>query len=218
MTGTDKRLLLILSKSAKLRCFQNVKSFQQALKPGQVTSLWNGVTKIDKTCQRQKRKCALVVDNWPDHPKVKGLKNMSWFFLTLNTPSKTQPMDQGLIRNWRHNNRKLVIARHLRAIEKKKEIEKITFLVAMYYLQQAKETTIANCYTKAGSKTTKRSTQHHRRWCHSRRNHRCLREQPWRWRRRRHIDDADQTIEPPSEPLSNDMALKACETPRRLEG
>ena len=163
MSGTDKRPLLILGKSSKPRCFQNVRSFPTeygANKKAWMTSeiFTNWVKKFDRTCQRQKRKCALIVDNCPAHPKVKDLKNVTLFFLPPNTTSKTQPMDQGLIRNLKHHYRKLVIARHLRAIEKKKEMEKITVLDAMYYLQQAwqsvNETTIANCYTKAGFKTT----------------------------------------------------------------
>lgn len=161
MSGTDKRPLLVLGKSAKPRCFNNVKSFpteydanKKAWMTSEIFVKW--VTKFDKTCQRQKRKCALIVDNCPAHPKVKGLKNVTLFFLPPNTTSKTQPMDQGVIRNLKHHYRKLVISRHLRAIERKTEVEKITVLDAMHYLQQAwnsvTETTVANCYRKAGFK------------------------------------------------------------------
>ena len=161
MSGTDKRPMLIIGKSAKPRCFNNVKSFPteyDANKKAWMTSelFIKWVTKFDKTCQRQRRKCALIIDNCPAHPKVKGLKNVTLFFLPPNTTSKTQPMDQGVIRNLKHYYRKLVIARHLRAIDRKREMEKITVLDAMHFIQQAwndvKETTIANCYKKAGFK------------------------------------------------------------------
>ena len=68
----------------------------------------------------------VIVDNCPAHPKVKGLKNVTLFFLPPNTTSKTQPIDQDVIRSLKHNYRKLVIAHHLRSIEKKREMEKIT--------------------------------------------------------------------------------------------
>ena len=159
MSGTDKRPLLVISKSSKPRCFNNIKSFpteydanKKAWMTSEIFVKW--VTKFDKTCQRQRRKCALIVDNCPAHPKVKGLKNVTLFFLPLNTTSKTQPMDQGVIRNLKHYYRKLVIVRHLRAIER--EMEKISILDAMHNLQQAwnnvNETTIANCYKKADFK------------------------------------------------------------------
>ena len=162
MSGTDKRPLLVLGRSAKPRCFNNVKTFpteydanKKAWMTSEIFTKW--VIKFDKFCQRQRRKCALIVDNCPAHPKVKGLKNVTLFFLPPNTTSKTQPMDQGVIRSLKHNYRKLVIARHLRAIEKKREMEKMTVLDGMHYLQQAwnnvTETTIANCYRKAGFKT-----------------------------------------------------------------
>ena len=162
MSGTDKRPLLVQGRSARPRCFNNVKSFpteydanKKAWMTSEIFSKW--VIKFDKFCQRQQRKCAYIVDNCPAHPKVKGLKNVTLFFLPPNTTSKTQPMDQCVIRSLKHNYRKLVIARHLRAIEKKREIEKMTVLDGMHYLQQAwnnvTETTIANCYRKAGFKT-----------------------------------------------------------------
>ena len=79
MSGTDKRPLLVLGKSAKPRCFNNVKSYPteyDANKKAWMTSdiFKNWVIKFDKWCQRQRRKCAMIVDNCPAHPKVKGLK------------------------------------------------------------------------------------------------------------------------------------------------
>ena len=100
----------------------------------------------------------VIVDNCPAHPKVKGLNNVTLFFLPPNTTTKTQPIDQDVIRSLKHNYRKLVSAHHLISIEKKRVMEKITVLDCMHFLQQAwnniTETTIANCYWKAGFKTT----------------------------------------------------------------
>ena len=67
-------------------------------------------------------------------------------------------MDQGMIQNLKHYYKKLVIVRHLWAIERKREVEKISMLDAMHYLQGAwnnvNETTIPNCYKKAGFKVS----------------------------------------------------------------
>ena len=125
MSGTDKRPLLVIGKSSKPRRLNNVKSFPteyDANKKACMTSeiFVKSVTKFDKTCQRQRRKCTLIVDNCPAHPKMKGLKNVTLFFLPPNTTSKTQPMDQGMIRNLKHYYRKFVIVRHLRAIKRKR--------------------------------------------------------------------------------------------------
>jgi hypothetical protein len=50
----------------------------------------------------KKKKIALILDNCSAHPKViKGIKNVNRFFLTPNTISVAQQMDQGIIRNFK---------------------------------------------------------------------------------------------------------------------
>ena len=103
MNGTDKLPLYILGKSAKPRCFKNVKSLptgydanKKAWMTGELFTKW--VVKFDKKCQRQRRRVALIVDNCPAHPRIKGLQAVTLHFLSPNTTSRTQPMDQGIIR------------------------------------------------------------------------------------------------------------------------
>ena len=102
--------------------------------------------------QRQKRKIAMVIDNCPAHPQVRGLKCIELIFLPPNTTSKTQPMDQGVIQNFKTHYRKRVILRQMKAIDEKKEFT-ISILDAMRLMQQAWEMvqlrTIANCFRHA---------------------------------------------------------------------
>ncbi|MEW8546499.1 MAG: transposase, partial [Candidatus Thiodiazotropha sp.] len=160
MSGTDKVPLFVLGKSANPRCFKNVKSLPtqydanpKAWMTSAIFTKW--VTKFDKKCQRQQRRVALIVDNCPAHPKIKGLKAVNLIFLPPNTTSRTQPMDQGVIRSLKHHYRKQVIMKHLRAIDRKEQV-KINVLDALYFLQQAwrsvTQQTIANCYGHAGFK------------------------------------------------------------------
>ena len=81
----------------------------------------------------------MIVDNWPAHPHVKGLKSVKLVFLppnTTNGPSVTQPMDQGVIRNLKLHYRKLVIKKIIRAIDTKTEFV-INVLDALCMLNHA---------------------------------------------------------------------------------
>ena len=162
MTSTDKLPLYILGKSANPRCLKNVKSLptgydanKKAWMTGELFTKW--VVKFDKKCQRQRRKVALIIDNCPAHPKIKGLQAVILHFLPPNTTSRTQPMDQGVIRTLKHHYRGLVIGKHLRAIEKN-ELLAITLLDALFFLRQAWHSvtpeTIAHCYARAGFQLT----------------------------------------------------------------
>ena len=55
------------------------------------------VNELDKMFEKENRKVILVVDNFPAHPIIEGLKAVELVFLPPNTTSKTQPMDQGVI-------------------------------------------------------------------------------------------------------------------------
>ena len=62
MSGTDKRPLLVIVKSSKPRCFNNVKSFpteydanKKAWMTSKIFVKW--ITKFDKTCQTKAKVC-----------------------------------------------------------------------------------------------------------------------------------------------------------------
>lgn len=72
----------------------------------------------------------MTVDNCPAHPKVAGLKAIRLFFLPPNTTSKTQPMDQGIIRNRKVYYRKQIILKQLKAMNRRTDLQ-ITLLDAL---------------------------------------------------------------------------------------
>ena len=52
------------------------------------------------------RKFAFVINNCPAHDHIDNLKGIKLYFLPPNTTSKTQPMDQGVIRSLKAKYRK----------------------------------------------------------------------------------------------------------------
>ena len=158
MSGNDKLLLLIIGKSANPRCFKNKKTLPMPYtsnKKAWMTSesYTDWLKKLDQKLQRQKRKIAMVNDNCPAHPQVQGLsKCIELIFLLRKTTSKTQPMDQEVIQNFKTHYRKRVILRQMKAINEKKEFT-ISILDTMRLMQHAWEMVqprmIANCFRHA---------------------------------------------------------------------
>lgn len=157
MSGSEKVPLLVIGKASNPRCFKNVKTLptqyennKKAWMTSEIFKQW--LVKLDKKFQNQNRKVAMIVDNCPAHPNVKGLKAIKLVFLPPNTTSHTQPMDQGIIKNLKSHYRKLVILKQIQSAEKKEELH-ITVLDAMRLLRQSwsmvKQTTIVNCYRHA---------------------------------------------------------------------
>ena len=157
MTGNDKLPLLIIGKSANPRCFKNKKTLptpytsnKKAWMTSEIFTDW--LRNLDQKLQKKKRKIAMVVDNCPAHPHVRSLKNIELVFLPPNTTSKTQPMDQGVIQNFKTHYRKRVILRQMKSIDEKKEFS-LSILDAMRLMQQAWESvqprTISNCFRHA---------------------------------------------------------------------
>jgi len=108
----------------------------------------------DRKFEREGRKVALVVDNYPAHPDVANLKAINLVFLPSNTTYKTQPMDRGVIRATKAYYCASMVCKYIDAVEKDKAAPNISVLDAMTILTGAwnKVTpeTIQNCFKKAG--------------------------------------------------------------------
>ena len=89
--------------------------------------------KLDKKFNNQNRKVAMIVDNCPAHPNVKGLKAIKLIFLPPNTTSHTQPMDQGILKNLKSHYRKQVILRQLQGLKKMKNSSLIMLMFLVPY-------------------------------------------------------------------------------------
>ena len=68
---------------------------------------------LDRKFVTEGRKIALIVDNCPAHPDVPGLQAINLIFLPPNTTSRTQPMDQGVIRSLKAHYRSILVAKQI---------------------------------------------------------------------------------------------------------
>lgn len=162
MSGTEKLPLLLIGKSKNPRCFKGIKnlpvSYQNNKKAWMTTDLFaDWLKKVDANMKAQKRKIVLFVDNCSAHNNMPELDYVKLLYLPANTTSKLQPMDQGVINNFKVHYRKEVVQFVLKSIEENK-ISEINILQAMRFARKAwfsvSKTTISNCFKKAGFKVT----------------------------------------------------------------
>lgn len=113
--------------------------------------------KVNADMRAQKRKIIMFVDNCTAHNNMRKLDYVTLLYLPANTTSKLQPMDQGIINNFKVYYRKEVVQYVLKSIEENKSSE-INILQAMRFARKAwfsvSKTTISNCFQKAGFKVT----------------------------------------------------------------
>ena len=149
----EKVPLLVIGKRKNPRCFKNVKSLPCSYRSqakswmdSEIFTEW--VRKLDRKFHNENRKVALIIDNWPAHPKVPGLLAIENIFLPPNTTSITQPMDQGVIQSLKAKYHTKMVRRYINAIDSNKEMSKIIVLNAMVMLEQYRsmlpEKTIVN--------------------------------------------------------------------------
>lgn len=160
MDGSEKLPLLMIGKSANPRCFKNVKtkpvtyeSNKKAWMTSEMFERW--LLKLDKTFHKQNRTIILFIDNCTAHNTIPVMNNVKVVFFPANMTSVVQPMDQGIIKNFKHFYRRLVVQNILTGtyIDKNDKI-KIDILQAARMCNsawsQVTQTTIANCFRKGG--------------------------------------------------------------------
>ena len=66
---------------------------------------------LDKKMIAEGRNVLLFLYSAPSHPDIlqEGLKNIKLEFLLKNTKSRLQPYDAGIIKNFKHKYRKLLV-------------------------------------------------------------------------------------------------------------
>ena len=131
-----------ISKSVQPRCFKHVKSLPCCYcaqpKSWMISFLFDEwVKELDRKFEKESRATVLIVDNCPAHPIVDGLKATELVFLPPNTTSKSQPMDQGVIRSLKPKYHRKIIKRLIRAVDMKKKLPQTSILDAMQLLQSA---------------------------------------------------------------------------------
>ena len=98
----------------------------------------------------------------PRSSHIDNLKAIKLYFLTPNTTSKTQPMDQGVIHSLNAKYRNNVVQKIIQSVEIKKTLPKISLLQRMHKLVSAWDAlsmqTIVNCFWKSGLSTESQET------------------------------------------------------------
>lgn len=109
--------------------------------------------------ERQKRKVALVLDNCSAHHSMPDMASVEVFFLPPNTTAGLQPMDAGVIANFKVLYRRRVLDRLLLNVDNaargsQEPDLKITLLMATQFIFGAwcgvRASTVRNCFRQAG--------------------------------------------------------------------
>ncbi|UYV78592.1 hypothetical protein LAZ67_16002085 [Cordylochernes scorpioides] len=113
-TGTDKRRLLIIGKSAKPRCLRNFSphfyctytSNSKAWMTSSIFQEW--LLQFSKQLVSEGRRILLLLDNATSHCVPNdGLSNIKIHFLPPNMTASLQPLDSGIIKSFKAQYRKL---------------------------------------------------------------------------------------------------------------
>jgi hypothetical protein len=112
---------------------------------------------IDMVMVAEKRTIALIVDNAPTHSTPADLTNIELFFLPKNSTPIAQPLDAGIIRNFKLFYQEKVLQRRRDAIYSEKgELGVMRENEAIQFLREAWETvkveTIQHCWQHVGLK------------------------------------------------------------------
>ena len=135
----EKLPMFVIGKSARPRCFAGIRNLpyryrsqKKSWMDGALFEEW--VRELHRKFLREGRKIALIVDNCPAHPLIEGFSAIQLVFLSPNTTSKTQPMDQGVIRSLKAHYRTLTMEPFIRAVDNDQPLPKISILSAMNML------------------------------------------------------------------------------------
>lgn len=155
---------LVIGKSQKPRCFKGVnlnlmkvdwKFNRKAWMTREIMNEW--LSHVNQKMNRQNRKILLFMDNAASHPHVQH-SNIKIIFLPPNTTAACQPLDQGIIKNFKVNYRKRVLRHILANMDDARcasdLAKKITVLDAVQWISSSiseiREGTVMNCFVKSG--------------------------------------------------------------------
>lgn len=159
-TGTHKLKPLVIGRSKRPRCFGSsynpgiyvdYKNNTKAWMTGAVFAEW--LEAFNREMKLKKKKALLILDNASSHTPGLNLSNVTLQFLPPNTTSHIQPMDAGIIRNFKLYYRKHHVRHLVRCVDEEKECV-INIREAIAYISDAwnsvKPQTIANCWRHTG--------------------------------------------------------------------
>ena len=162
-----KEAAIVVWKSAKPRCFKGIDTTSLSVQYYSQPKAWmkrdileSVLSKLNRRLSAKGRKIALLMDNAGCHPKdlKDRFSNIRIIFLPPNTTSMLQPLDLGIIQNFKVHYRTLLlrfVLSKIDACETALEITKsVSILHAIRWIAQAWEAvqpeTVKKCFRKAG--------------------------------------------------------------------
>ena len=165
--GRSESMPIVIWKSENPRCFKGIQksmlpveyfSQPKAWMTGEI--LHKILSKINIKLRRKGRSVLLLMDNAGCHPPDLGEKysNIKIVFLPANTTSVLQPLDLGIIKNFKVHYRKLllryIVARIETCSSASELLKSVDVLQAIRWVAEAwknvSETTIKKCFRKPG--------------------------------------------------------------------
>ncbi|GFV16139.1 tigger transposable element-derived protein 6 [Trichonephila clavipes] len=159
MDGSEQITPLVMKKSAKPRCFKGINSFptkyqsnQKAWKTIELFNEW--LVQLNSDIKREKRHILLFLDNCIGHNNAPPLSNVKLQFFPPNSTSKLQPLNQGIIHNFKTFYRREVLKRVLDNLENQQNVTTISILTDLIMIDKAWRVvtplTIHSCFKKSG--------------------------------------------------------------------
>lgn len=165
--GESESLPIVIWRSKQPRCFRGVKKEDLPVRYYNQPKSWMDgeilhdiLVSINRKLKVKGRSVLLLMDNAGCHPPdlVERYSNIKVKFLPPNTTSKLQPLDLGIIQNFKLHYRKLLMRFIVAKIEESttasEVLKSITVLHAIRWVAQAwsqvKSDVIKKCFRKAG--------------------------------------------------------------------
>ncbi len=158
-SGTDKCKPMVIHKYERPRCFGKVWNPNSVVHYYYNSKAWmtqlvfhDWLRKFNHRMFLENRTVLLLIDNAAGHGSIDTSKypNIEIEFLPANTTSHLQPMDAGIIRNFKLYYKKFLIRDLIQKLENKKELEMPTVYEAIKFIKSAWDsvstTTIQNCW------------------------------------------------------------------------
>lgn len=161
--GSEKHKAWVIGKSSNPRCFRNFNRTHLPCEYSCHSSSWidskafgQWLIRFNTRMIAQNRKILLTLDNCAAHKvNMYELSNIKIVFFPANTTSHLQPLDQGIIANFKSEYKGRLVRFAIRALETEGQILKWDVLQAIRAIAAAwssvTEETIRKCFVKAWS-------------------------------------------------------------------
>ena len=160
---------IVIWRSAKPSCFKKLPNpkrpydvhYYSSPKAWMTSEIMESVlTKINRKMEAANRNILLLMDNAPCHPEsfVDSYSNIKIVFLPKNTTSRLQPLDAGIIRNFKVKYRKRLLKFVISRIDDNRKasdiIKEVDVLKAISWIkaswEEVSDQTVINCFHKCG--------------------------------------------------------------------